>query len=84
MAKFKVTDHKMVPDHILLTSKEEKEICKKYCITKDHLPKIRQSDPCIRSLEARGEPIIPGRVLKIVRRSETAGVAIAYRVVIEG
>jgi len=84
MAKFKVSDHFLVPEHILLEKKEEKKVLKKYRIMKEHLPKIRQSDPCIRAIEAKGDPVDPGRIVKIVRKSETAGVAIAYRIVVEG
>ena len=84
MAKFKVSDHFLVPDHVLLDPKEEKKVLKEYGITKDHLPKIRQSDPCIRAIEAKGDPVDPGRIVKIVRRSETAGEAVAYRIVVEG
>lgn len=84
MAKFKVSDHFLVPEHILLDSKEEKKVLKEYNITKEHLPKIRSSDPCIRALEVQlGKNIDPGSIVKIVRRSETAGESVAYRIVIE-
>jgi DNA-directed RNA polymerase subunit H len=84
MAKFKVTDHFMVPDHILLSEKDVETVLKQYKITRDQLPKIKQSDPCIRSLEAKGEVTDPGKIVKIVRKSETAGEVVAYRVIIEG
>lgn len=83
MAKFKVTDHFLVPEHTLLNAKEEKEVLKEYGIAKNQLPKIKQSDPCIRSLGAKGDEIKPGRIVRIVRKSKTAGKSIAFRVVVE-
>lgn len=84
MAKFKVSDHFMVPEHTILDQKELEAIMKQYKITRDHLPKIKQSDPCIRALEAKGENTDPGHVVRIRRKSDTAGEVIAYRVIIEG
>ena len=84
MAKFKVTDHFMVPEHILLTEKEAEAVLKQYKIQRDQLPRIRQSDPCIRAIEARGEVTDPGKLVKIVRRSDTAGESVAYRVITDG
>ena len=84
MAKFKVSDHFMVPEHILLNDKEAEAVMKQYKIKRDQLPKIKQSDPCIRSLEAKGEVTDPGKIVRIVRKSETAGEVVAYRVIIEG
>jgi DNA-directed RNA polymerase subunit H len=84
MAKFKVSDHFMVPEHILLNAKETEAVMKQYKITRDQLPKIKQSDPCIRAIEAKGEVTEPGKIIKIVRKSETAGEVVAYRVIIEG
>jgi len=84
MAKFKVSDHFMVPEHILLTAKETEVVMKQYKIARDQLPKIKQSDPCIRAIEAKGSVTEPGMIIKIVRKSETAGEVVAYRVIIEG
>jgi DNA-directed RNA polymerase subunit H len=84
MAKFKVSDHFLVPEHILLDKKEEEKVLNEFKITKEHLPKIRQSDPCIRAIEAKGETVEPGMMVRIIRKSDTAGEAVAYRVVVEG
>jgi len=84
MAKFKVTDHFMVPEHVVLDPKEAESVLKQYKITRDQLPKIKQSDPCLRALEAKGDNTDPGRIVKIRRKSDTAGEVIAYRVIIEG
>jgi DNA-directed RNA polymerase subunit H (RpoH/RPB5) len=76
--------HQLVPTHVLLGDKEEQEMLAKYKATKDCLPKIKRSDPCVQSLEAKaGEEIRHGRVIKIVRKSETAGIYVTYRVVVD-
>jgi DNA-directed RNA polymerase subunit H (RpoH/RPB5) len=83
-SRFSVMSHQMVPTHILLGEKEEQEVLVKYKATKDCLPKIRRSDPCVQSLEVKaGEEIRHGRVIKIIRKSETAGVYVMYRVVVD-
>jgi len=83
-SRFSVMSHQMVPTHILLGEKEEQEVLVKYKATKDCLPKIRRSDPCVQSLEVKaGEEIRQGRVIKIIRKSETAGVYVTYRVVVD-
>lgn len=83
-SRFSVMSHQLVPTHILLNDKEEHEVLTKYKATKDCLPKIRRADPCVQSLEAKaGEEIRPGRVIKIIRKSDTAGIYVTYRVVVD-
>jgi DNA-directed RNA polymerase subunit H len=76
--KFNVLEHELVPDHILLTEEETDELLKKYSITRGQLPKVKSSDVVVKQVGAK-----PGDVLKIMRKSLTAGKAIAYRLVIE-
>lgn len=76
--KFNVLEHELVPDHILLTEEETQELLKKYNITRGQLPKIKTSDVVVKQIDAK-----PGDVLKIIRKSLTAGKAVAYRLVIE-
>lgn len=76
--KFNVLDHVLVPDHILLSDEEAKEVLKKYGITRGQLPKIKTSDVVVKQIGAK-----PGDVLKIIRNSLTAGKAVAYRLVID-
>ncbi|MGC8609876.1 MAG: DNA-directed RNA polymerase subunit H [Thermoplasmata archaeon] len=83
MRKINVLEHEMVPEHYLLSEEEEIELFKKLQIDKDSLPKIRRNDPVIKVLEKIYGPIKPGKVIKIVRTSKTAGVFITYRVVKE-
>jgi DNA-directed RNA polymerase subunit H len=76
--KFNVLEHELVPDHILMTEEETQELLKKYGITRGQLPKIKSSDVVVKQVGAK-----PGDVLKIIRKSLTAGKAIAYRLVID-
>ena len=49
----------------------------KYNIQPEQLPKILDTDPVIISIEAK-----PGQIIKVVRKSQTAKYATAYRIVI--
>jgi len=80
--KFNVMEHRLVPEHHLVSDKEEDKILKGLNIHKDQLPKIRRQDPCVQLLEMKHGPIEEGRVIKIVRLSETSGVSVAYRLVV--
>lgn len=82
--RFNVMSHQLVPTHILLSDKEELEVLSKYKTTRDALPKIKRTDPCVQSLEAKaGEEIRRGRIIRIIRKSETAGIYITYRIVVD-
>jgi DNA-directed RNA polymerase subunit H len=76
--KFNVLEHDLVPDHILLTEEETDELLTKYNITRGQLPKVKSSDVVVKQVGAK-----PGDVLRIIRKSLTAGKAVAYRLVIE-
>lgn len=79
--KFNVMEHKMVPEHHLVSEKEEEKVLQQLRVTKEQLPKITKSDPCIEILERKHGPIEEGRLIMIRRESRTAGETIAYRVV---
>ncbi len=76
--KFNVLEHDLVPDHILLNEDEAQELLNKYGITRGQLPKIKSSDVVVKQVGAN-----PGDVLKIIRKSLTAGRAVSYRLVID-
>jgi len=80
--KFNVLQHKLVPEHRLLNDEESARVLKSLRITKDQLPKIKKNDPVIQVLERVHGPISEGRIIKVTRLSETAGVSEAYRLVI--
>ncbi|MCD6572033.1 MAG: DNA-directed RNA polymerase subunit H [Thermoplasmata archaeon] len=76
--KIDVLKHELVPEHIILSDKDAKEVLKKYNVSIDQLPRIFDTDPVVRAIGAK-----PGQIIKIIRRSPTAKKSIAYRVVIE-
>ncbi|HTD81347.1 MAG TPA: DNA-directed RNA polymerase subunit H [Thermoplasmata archaeon] len=80
--KFNVLQHKLVPEHRLLADDEAERVLKSLRITKDQLPKIKKADPVVQVLERVHGPIAEGRIIKVTRISETAGVSEAYRLVI--
>lgn len=81
--RFNVLQHVLVPEHHLLSEEETSRVLGAYGITRDQLPKIRRDDPVIQILERIHGPIEEGRVIRVVRISKTAGVAEAYRLVME-
>lgn len=82
---FNVLKHDLVPEHHLLNEEEEEKILSELKVSRDQLPKIRKSDAGVKVLEnVYGHPIEEGRIIKIVRKSETAQEFIAYRLVTRG
>lgn len=81
---FNVLRHVLVPEHHLLDPEEADAILAEMGISKGQLPKIRKSDPGIKILETIHGPIDEGRVVKIVRKSETAQEFVVYRLVTRG
>ena len=84
MMKFNVLEHGMVPQHTLIPVKDEKDIIKLLEIGgKNALPKIKKTDPVLKILSKIEGPIKAGRLIKIVRKSSTAGQIVGYRMVSE-
>ncbi len=77
MSKFRLQDHILVPEHVLLSEEEAEEVLKTLGVRKEQLPKIRADDPVAKEIGAK-----PGQIVKIIRESPTAGKSIAYRLVI--
>ncbi len=84
MTEINVLMHHLVPEHQIVKKEDEEGILKSLNATKDELPKIRKSDPVIKILESAYGDIPEGTLIRILRESETAGVSIAYRVVVRG
>lgn len=77
MVKKDILKHKLVPDHTILSKKEANKIIKQLKIHQEQLPKIKVDDPVVKEIGAKS-----GDVLKITRKSHTAGKFITYRLVI--
>lgn len=76
--KVDILKHVLVPKHEVLSENKVQDLLEKYKITLKHLPRISSSDPVIKAIEAK-----PGDVIKITRRSMTAGRTVYYRVVVK-
>jgi len=72
-----VSQHTLVPDHIVIEDPEIESVLDEYGISRTDLPKIKRNDPAL------PDEASPGDVLKIVRDSRTAETSISYRLVIE-
>jgi DNA-directed RNA polymerase subunit H len=77
--EFRVSEHIYVPKHEVLSREEAEELFRRYNATPEQFPYILSSDPALKGLGAK-----PGDVIKITRRSGTAGQSVYYRVVVEG
>lgn len=78
MNKIKVTSHSLVPKHIKVGEKEKQVVFSTYSITFKELPKIYRNDPAIQNMKVR-----QGDIIKIIRKSATAGEFVFYRGVID-
>ena len=76
--KILVPDHIFVPKHEIITKKEAEEVLEKYHAKATELPLIFANDPAILGLGVK-----PGDMIKITRKSATAGESFYYRYVIE-
>ncbi len=73
-----VPDHVYVPKHEIMTKDDAEDVLKKFNCQPTELPLIFASDPAILGLGVK-----PGDMIKITRKSATAGEAIYYRYVVE-
>ncbi|NOJ26696.1 MAG: DNA-directed RNA polymerase subunit H [Nitrososphaera sp.] len=75
----KITNHAYQPKHEIIPKAEAEGILKQFNAKSGQLPYILRSDKAIEDLDVR-----PGDVIKITRKSPTAGESVYYRYVVEG
>ncbi len=83
MDEINVLLHDLVPEHVILSEKEVKMVLKDLRVNADQLPKIRKDDPVLKTLEMAGQEVKEGQIIKITRKSESAGVSVVYRMIVE-
>lgn len=77
LPSFNIFNHQLVPKHEILPKEEAEELLKLYRIKPYKLPRIKSSDPVVMLIGAK-----PGDILKITRKSLTAGDYVTYRHVV--
>lgn len=75
----KIINHIYQPKHEILSKQEADLIFKTYNSKPSQLPYIMSSDKGIQGLGAK-----PSDIIKITRKSSTAGESVYYRYVVEG
>ncbi|MFZ0184676.1 MAG: DNA-directed RNA polymerase subunit H [Nitrosotalea sp.] len=76
--KILIPDHIYVPKHEIINKDEAMKVLERYHTKPTEMPLIYVSDPAIRGLGVK-----PGDMIKITRKSPTAGESIYYRYVVE-
>lgn len=64
----------MVPKFKILSKEEKKQILERFRTAEEKLPKILESDPVVKKLNAKA-----GDVLEIARSSDVSGQSLYYR-----
>ena len=68
--------HVLVPKHELVSDAEKTKLLENYKVSTAELPKIRAKDPAIKHLKVQ-----QGDIIKISRKSISAGQSVFYRAV---
>ncbi|XP_034235597.1 DNA-directed RNA polymerases I, II, and III subunit RPABC1-like [Thrips palmi] len=71
-----IMDHELVPKHIVLSPQEKEDLFEKYKLNENLLMRMQAFDPVAKYYGLRR-----GQVVKIIRKSETAGRYVSYRLV---
>ncbi|MEA3254501.1 MAG: DNA-directed RNA polymerase subunit H [Candidatus Altiarchaeota archaeon] len=66
----------LVPKHEILEEADAEEVLESFKVTLGELPKINKNDSALKDM-----PVKVGSIIKITRKSPTAGESIYYRVV---
>ena len=73
-----ITEHDLVPQHIVLTKEEGDKVLESYRARKRDMPLIRSTDAVAKYYNMK-----PDEIVKIIRPSPVTGEAVAYRYVIK-
>jgi DNA-directed RNA polymerase subunit H len=76
--KISILEHELVPKHEIVSEGDVEKLLNTYKIRREQLTKIKTSDPVIKEIKAE-----VGDVVRVMRKSRTAGRSISYRLVIE-
>jgi len=71
---YNILKHELVPEHTILSAEEKQELFKLHKIKVNNLPKMLTNEAVVKAIGAK-----EGDVIKIVRKSPTAGIAVYYR-----
>ncbi|UCG37653.1 MAG: DNA-directed RNA polymerase subunit H [Candidatus Bathyarchaeota archaeon] len=74
---FDIFGHELVPKHEILPLEEREKLLAEYRVQPYQLPRIKSSDPAVKAIGAKA-----GDIVKISRKSDTAGKYTAYRYVV--
>lgn len=74
---YDVSKHVLVPKHTIVSEKEKKQVLEKFNVDFNQLPKILATDSAIKHLKPKH-----GDIIKVARRSRTAGESVYYRGVV--
>ncbi len=75
---FDIFEHALVPFHEILSEKEKNQLLAQFKVKPYQMPQIKSGDPAVKVIGAK-----PGDILKITRKSTTAGEHVTYRYVVE-
>ena len=75
---FDIFEHALVPFHEILSEKEKNQLLTQYKVKPYQMPQVKSGDPAVKAIGAK-----PGDILKITRKSTTAGEHVTYRYVVE-
>ena len=78
IASIDILQHKLVPHHEVLPKEEKDALLERLKVKESGMPKIFMSDPALAAAEVK-----PGDIIKITRKSQTAGTAVYYRIVVD-
>ena len=67
----------LVPKHEVLDEDEKNKLLEKYSVNAKQLPKIKLSDPAVKSISAK-----KGDIIKITRKSPTSNDYFYFRIVV--